>query len=98
MVCPGGYYCPEASVEPVLCISGYYCPEGSSQPIECPGFNPTSDEGAETAQDCYEEPTPTEKPVTGFTESTDAPLTTSSVTRHRIGYMSAIGIVFIFFS
>ena len=123
LVCPRGNYCPEATLSPVICPIGYYCPEGSKEPISCPGFNPTSDEGASSKEDCYEEPTPTENPVTETTTknpitevttsnteipittskfeptSNDVPVTTtSSATRYRIGYMSAIGILSVIFS
>merc|ERR1719469_1612590 len=72
LICPKGNFCD--STTPTTCPIGFYCPEGSSEPVVCPGFNPTSDPGADSADDCFEEPTPTY----GTTDETD-PATTDPV-------------------
>ena len=35
-VCPAGYYCPVATIEPNICSNGTYCPRGSSVETSCP--------------------------------------------------------------
>jgi len=35
--CPTGYYCPEATVDPIRCSDGIFCPSGSIAPKLCPG-------------------------------------------------------------
>eukprot|EP01135_Chromosphaera_perkinsii_P006890 Nk52_evm45s621 gene=Nk52_evmTU45s621 len=34
--CPGGFYCPEASITPTLCAAGNYCPSESGGQTVCP--------------------------------------------------------------
>ena len=34
--CPTGYYCPQASVDPLDCPQGSYCPIQSGVPTPCP--------------------------------------------------------------
>eukprot|EP00466_Bigelowiella_natans_P014684 jgi/Bigna1/127040/aug1.3_g1748 len=34
-ICPGGYYCPRGTTNPILTDSGWYSPPGSNHPHEC---------------------------------------------------------------
>eukprot|EP01022_Parablepharisma_sp_SALTPOND_P014589 TRINITY_DN199_c1_g1_i1.p1 TRINITY_DN199_c1_g1~~TRINITY_DN199_c1_g1_i1.p1 ORF type:complete len:4309 (-),score=431.50 TRINITY_DN199_c1_g1_i1:34-12960(-) len=34
--CPGAYYCPLNTIDPIKCENGYYCPPMSDAPIPCP--------------------------------------------------------------
>ncbi|CAH1797049.1 unnamed protein product [Owenia fusiformis] len=36
LLCPGGYYCPNATDVPYLCNFSYYCPNGTETPQKCP--------------------------------------------------------------
>jgi len=35
--CPGGFYCPYATLSPLPCWNGTYCPGNATYPLPCPG-------------------------------------------------------------
>ena len=37
-LCPGGYYCPNASIA-ITCPAGSYCPEQATAPLPCPALS-----------------------------------------------------------
>ena len=51
-LCPAGYYCPLATVEPIECSKGTYCPEGSTAEISCPPGTYGGEVGLSNAAQC----------------------------------------------
>lgn len=51
-ICPNGFYCEEATVNPIVCPPGYYCIIGSYEPESCPIGTYSNTSGLKEPEDC----------------------------------------------
>ena len=54
--CPAGYYCPSASILPIICPEGQFCLQSSSTYTNCPAGTYSPYEGVTNSGDCIQCP------------------------------------------